>query len=42
MTRFQVLAPGLVDTILRRNNAQMLADDHAPMTCLTSGDPVMR
>lgn len=40
MTRFQPLAPAFVDTILRRRNAQILTDDHAPMTHLIGFDPV--
>ncbi len=41
MTRFQVLDPGFVDTILRQKNAQILTDDHAPLTHLMGLDPVV-
>ena len=40
-TRFQVLEPAFVDTILRQKNAQILTDDHAPLSHLMGLDPVL-
>ena len=40
-TRFQPLDPGFIDNILHRKTAQILTDDHAPLTHLMGLDPVV-
>ncbi|WP_433989414.1 Polyamine aminopropyltransferase (plasmid) [Pseudoseohaeicola sp. NH-UV-7] len=40
-TRFQPLDPGFIDNILHRKTAQILTDDHAPLTHLMGLDRVV-
>lgn len=41
VTRFQVLDARFIETILREKNAQILTDDHAPLTFLMGFDPAV-
>jgi spermidine synthase len=41
MTRFQALAPGFLDDILRLRKARILTDDHVPLSHLMGLNPIV-